>query len=515
MAAPTVAIGRLATRIRAPDAEAAYAAGRLVDAVVRRLGAPLDAALPRALADAGLDETAVLAIPRLTLRLRIEGEVTATELGAAWAEALARAIVAAVPAARAAGPNASDALAEDAAWPALFASTWSAESALLLAAARGEAAPWWAKAAQADLNQAGAAARLLAAWTARDPARAVERMAALLAAAPEVAVLLTAAEAAAIADRLMVALRGAMPAIAPTATVLGSGAWSAALLDLLGRLPDVLRDALAALRPELRLPWIVVAVMAHAPSWAALLPGLLSSLGGLAPEAWRGAARAGPKATSPRASPMEAGLSAPREEKQPPRQSMSEDGMQVTEVLGGGLLLLLRPVAALAPEWLTLGDGLADRMLALGLLALRRLALPLPPPARRAALERDRPLLAVFVGAPPPEGPLDEGAPAADPEVEAMLARLLAATPTGIAPMSGALRRVYGDRDPFAGDLAGDALCRLVLRPGRLRVDAAMAELVWPRDAADLVLRRAGWDQDPGWLPWIGRRVTFRFGDSP
>jgi hypothetical protein len=53
----------------------------------------------------------------------------------------------------------------------------------------------------------------------------------------------------------------------------------------------------------------------------------------------------------------------------------------------------------------------------------------------------------------------------------------------------------------------------LLLRPGVLRVTAWDAELVWPLAGIDLALRRAGWDQDPGWLPWIGRRLRFRFGD--
>ena len=40
------------------------------------------------------------------------------------------------------------------------------------------------------------------------------------------------------------------------------------------------------------------------------------------------------------------------------------------------------------------------------------------------------------------------------------------------------------------------------------------AVLAWPLDSIDLALRRAGWDQDPGWLPWLGRRLRWRFGDA-
>ncbi|MCU0888851.1 MAG: hypothetical protein MUC64_12715, partial [Rubritepida sp.] len=82
MAAPAVTIGRLETRVRVPAAEAALAAARLVDAAAARLGPALDTALPRVLAEAGLSEDALVAVPRLALRLRLRGEVDAARLGA-------------------------------------------------------------------------------------------------------------------------------------------------------------------------------------------------------------------------------------------------------------------------------------------------------------------------------------------------------------------------------------------------------------------------------------------------
>jgi hypothetical protein len=186
---------------------------------------------------------------------------------------------------------------------------------------------------------------------------------------------------------------------------------------------------------------------------------------------------------------------------------------QAVEVWCGGLLLLIRPLAALRPAWLALGDGLPPRLLALGLIALQRLAAPLPPAARRAALERDRPLLALFAGTAAPDGPLDDAwlPPALAAEAEDALATLLAAAPQGVAHAPGALRRAYG-RDPFAADAANDALCRLLLRPGRLVLEEAAATVAWPSDCADIALRRAGWDIDPGWVPWLGRRIAFRYG---
>lgn len=510
MAAPGVAIGRLTTRVRAPDPEAGYAAGRLVDAAVQRLGPALDRALPRALAAAGLAEDAVLAIPHIALRLRIEGEANPGEFAAAWAEALTFAITTALPAARDAmrpraaklPPAPGDEEEARTPRPALFDTLWAAEIALLRAAARGEVPPWWAGAAQADLARPGAVARLLLAWVQRDPARAAASMTALLEAAPDVAVLVTMRESEGVANALLVALRSALgeppipPAFVPSAFVSSGGA-SAAMRPLLARLPHALRDALAALPAALRGPWVVAVVMARAPASAALLPVLMPALLALGPASWRLPDRVPP---------------APSVEPPVARDPVAVDPPQATEVLGGGLLLLLRPLMAVAPSWLTLGEALPPRLLGLGLLALQRLTAPLPPAARRAALERDRMLLTVFAGTAPPDAPLEDLA-VAEPEIEDMLAHLLAMAPPHIAHAPGALRSIYGG-DPFRQDPTADALCRLVLRPGRLRWDAAMAELVWPLDAADIALRRAGWDIDPGWLPWIGRRIGFRYGSE-
>jgi hypothetical protein len=80
-----------------------------------------------------------------------------------------------------------------------------------------------------------------------------------------------------------------------------------------------------------------------------------------------------------------------------------------------------------------------------------------------------------------------------------------------VAFAPGALRSAFGDASPF--DTAEDErLAQVVLRPGRLLLTPWSAEAHWPIDTADLALRRAGWDIDPGWLPWIGRVVRFRYG---
>jgi hypothetical protein len=59
-----------------------------------------------------------------------------------------------------------------------------------------------------------------------------------------------------------------------------------------------------------------------------------------------------------------------------------------------------------------------------------------------------------------------------------------------------------GPRDPVARALAV---------AGRLHVSASHLDLVLSLAAADLTVRRAGLDRDPGWLPACGRVVSFHF----
>ncbi len=176
--------------------------------------------------------------------------------------------------------------------------------------------------------------------------------------------------------------------------------------------------------------------------------------------------------------------------------------------MNGGLLLLLRPLLELPGVTALPPSELAALLSGIGLLALQRVSTPLPPAARRVLLERDRPLLAAFAGADPPDAPLDSLQ--AVPQAAEVLEQVLAAAPAEIVWAPDALRRYYGGPDPF-GDAAEGQLARLLLRPGRLVLTRWSADLTWPLATADTALRRAGWDIDPGWLPWIGRVVRFRY----
>ena len=58
-------------------------------------------------------------------------------------------------------------------------------------------------------------------------------------------------------------------------------------------------------------------------------------------------------------------------------------------------------------------------------------------------------------------------------------------------------------------------LASLLLRPARLAFTSTHVDVFFPLTAADVRIRRAGLDVDPGWVPWFGRVVAFHYGDRP
>jgi len=190
-----------------------------------------------------------------------------------------------------------------------------------------------------------------------------------------------------------------------------------------------------------------------------------------------------------------------------------EECRQSAWIHAGGLLLLLnRPDRASAdgsaatPEPTDLGD--------LALLALQRQLAPLGPGERAAALQRERPLLALL--APDRTWPdLLQEATLQDPAAaERQLEALIAAIPEGIRFAPGALRQVYGPHQgaaPPLPDRQGHQLAALLWRPGVLVWDGWEISLRWPLASVDGALRREGWDLDPGWQPALRRLVRFHY----
>jgi hypothetical protein len=55
-------------------------------------------------------------------------------------------------------------------------------------------------------------------------------------------------------------------------------------------------------------------------------------------------------------------------------------------------------------------------------------------------------------------------------------------------------------------------LASLVSRPAAIALTATHADIRFELTCVDLRVRRAGLDLDPGWVPWLGRVVTFGYG---
>lgn len=58
---------------------------------------------------------------------------------------------------------------------------------------------------------------------------------------------------------------------------------------------------------------------------------------------------------------------------------------------------------------------------------------------------------------------------------------------------------------------AGLGLAELARRPGRIAATRSHLDVLLDHRLADLRIRRAGLDLDPGWLPWFGRVVLFHY----
>jgi hypothetical protein len=55
------------------------------------------------------------------------------------------------------------------------------------------------------------------------------------------------------------------------------------------------------------------------------------------------------------------------------------------------------------------------------------------------------------------------------------------------------------------------SLAALVARPGKVLVTPTHLDLYFTLEQADIRVRQAGLDLDPGWLPWWGRVVQFHY----
>ena len=525
-------IGRLHTRIRSGEPARAQAlAGQLRQVAGPRLARALDGAGERALARAGLPAGAMVAVRRLDLALAVATDVGAGQLADGWAAAF-EAALARLLARTPAGDDAPEAVAV---W---FADAWAVEVRHLQHRAAGQPDAWWAEALAGGGERVEAPAAsatpgpldalpILLRWLARDPPRALATMAALARADARVVTLLDAGAARTLTRHLLerfahAASAAPLPTGGPVEGQPPRPHTARPMEPALARLADLRAALRAALggpagtpeEPALAAPWLLATLFARHPALArlpaaAIEPALAHWLQGAAALPPVAPEPPAPLAAEPHPTPADRPDSAAA----PPSSDPGAPACHAIHAIhAGGLLLLLRPMARLGllPPAERLAQGLGD----LALTALRRALAPLPPAERAVAQERERPLLGVFA----PECDWRERIatlPVHDPAAaDALLDALVDAIPADIAFAPGAARRIFGSAQPAFATAAARRLAGLVLRPGQLTVTAWDAELAWPLDSIDLALRRAGWDQDPGWLPWLGRRLRWRFGDA-
>lgn len=529
-----LAIDLLSTRIRSEDVARAQAlAGQVRQLADNQLATALDGAHARALHRAGLPADAAVAVARLDVTLKVGAGVDSATLATGWAaafEARLAALLAATPAGDDDTADGQDAVV----W---FADTWQAERRHLQRRATGQPDAWWAEAlavGETDEEQPFGPEphAILTRWLQRDPPRARALLAELAQSTPDVAGLL-AAPAAQTLTRLLLAKLGvahSLTSAAPHDGLPPAEATDAAPPDASATNPpppitpaqratlDAAIRALAPLHaallrhatPTQAAPWLAAALLNQAPSLAGLPAAFLQHPLTAPPPAH--AAEASPQAASHPAA-ADPNQSAAAHAPAALLDASTADAASGHAIHAGGLLLLLRPLMQLEllPTLAADGAVLAD----VALCALRRVLAPLPAGARMAAEERERPLLALL--APEQDWreliahiPLGDAA-----AVDTLVDRLVAAIPPAIEFAPGSERQVFGPGGGAYASAEARRLAQLVLRPGQLRVSPWQAEMVWPLACIDIALRRAGWDQDPGWLPWLGRRIVFRFGESP
>jgi hypothetical protein len=172
------------------------------------------------------------------------------------------------------------------------------------------------------------------------------------------------------------------------------------------------------------------------------------------------------------------------------RDGVDTDGRRSWPTEWAGLLFVLgaAPDAGI-PQRLLTDPVLAERPLSWLLTELGRLLLPGCPATD--------PALAALAGLDP--AAVTRTLPAAPGEVRSLQAHALR--------WATAVRQ----RLDRPGQDAGEVLDWLARRPGRLLIEPGWTDLILPLEAVDLDIRRAGLDIDPGWLPWLGRVVRYRY----
>jgi hypothetical protein len=167
----------------------------------------------------------------------------------------------------------------------------------------------------------------------------------------------------------------------------------------------------------------------------------------------------------------------------------------------GGLLFTLNLLRQLAwPEWLPAGTRPQAAELTVNWLRVQAQRLALPVDDALLAWLADWGELPEFPGSAAPPDSLREGLS------PARAARVLQ-WPLQISLTLAVQRRCW--RRARLGWRP------LVRRPARLSWTATHVDVFFTHRQADVRVRRAGLDLDPGWVPWLGRVVSFHYVETP
>jgi hypothetical protein len=109
------------------------------------------------------------------------------------------------------------------------------------------------------------------------------------------------------------------------------------------------------------------------------------------------------------------------------------------------------------------------------------------------------------------------GIPECDPIRQLLIGQDLDALFRGVSPLKAvtpdvtawiAAMRVWSRR------YVGMTMAELMGRPGAFTLTRTHLDIFFHHDQADIRIRRAGLDLDPGWVPWLGRVVLFHYGNG-
>lgn len=167
----------------------------------------------------------------------------------------------------------------------------------------------------------------------------------------------------------------------------------------------------------------------------------------------------------------------------------------------GGLLFLLHLVDGPAVASRS-AAGLGAILHALGSELLARAAPDVGPP------ESDDPALAVFAGRRPGEDPPE---PPSDAAVRAGLRRFVAAEADKLIDQLRSRLRDSASGEAFRDGPETALLIAVCRRRATIEAEPGWVDVVLELDEVSTDVRRAGLDLDPGYLPWLGYVVRFRY----